>query len=243
MPSEVATNFADFENRWKGQWSHAEQHLATSSEYFDGFKRLISIQAWRSEILEDELSDGAHQFILEGQNDLLISYILARSGQWRSSLQTQRAAIENYLNGLYFMDHPVELELWDLQKFKNQTSDLFTYFTNHPKNIGRDGRSFGIPALKAEYATLSKAVHGSAKPFRMTRNDGPKFFSEDAVSLAKWASRNRMVVRGLNLLLLSLLSTELQGSKRRNLRKAIAFSLRQADKSWIKAEYNVSIPF
>lgn len=201
------------------------------------------MQAWRSDLLEDKMDLGSLQFALEGQNDLLIAYILARSGQWRSALQSQRAAIENYMNCLYFMDHPVELELWGDQKYKTSFTDLVSYFAKHPKNNGREHRMFGLDVIKSEYSTLSKAVHGSAKVFRMASSEGPNFFANDKALLSKWDHRNRQVIRGLNLLLISMFSDELGSTKKRNLRKSIALALRKGDKDWLKKEFAVTIPF
>lgn len=243
MNAELAANFTDFEKRWQTEWATTVKTFKSEAIFFGAFQRLVTMQAWRSEILIDKLDDGSLQFALEGQNDLLIAFVLARSGQWRSALQSQRAAIENYLNCLYFMDHPIELELWELQKHRMQFSELTTYFSKHPKHYGRDNRMFGLNILKSEYATLSKAVHGSAKAFRMSLDGGPNFFSNDKISLRKWDYRNRQLVRAINLLLISLFSNELVATRKRNLRKAITLSLRKGDKDWIKREYLVTIPF
>ncbi len=207
------------------------------------FRRLVAMQAWRSELLDDRLTPGSLQFALEGQNDLLVAYLLARSGQWRTALQSQRAAIENYLNCLFFMDHPIELQLWEKNSFKTQFSELHAYFVKHPSNAGREQRTCGLDVLKSEYAVLSKAVHGSAKVFRMSSEDGPNFFSNDPASLGKWDHRNRLVIRGLSLLMLSVFREDLVATRKRNLRKSLSLALRKGDKGWIKNEFNVTIPF
>lgn len=234
-------NYSEFEARWNKEWNLTSSALASKPEYLGAYKLLVSLQAWRSELLEEKLGQKAGQFCLEGQNDLLVSYILARSGQWRSSLQSQRSAIENYLNGLFFMDHRVELELWEKGSYKTQFSELIKYFSSHPKHTDHDGKHYGIDIIKSEYATLSKAVHGSATAFRMTSDDGPVFFSDNVASLRKWKTRLALVVRGLNLLLISLFREELIGSGKSNLRSSIAYALNSKDQTWLKSELKISI--
>ena len=243
MAEELDGNFASFEARWTKELSGALGALGTEQAFRDVFGRLVSIQAWRSEVLEESLSDGALQFALEGQNDLLVSYILARGGQWRSSLQAQRAALENYLCAIYFKDHPVELELWSLGKYRPSFTDLLSYIKSLPVNIGRDARSFGYDIIKREYAVLSKAVHGSAVAFRMATDGGPEFFSVDLVKMRQWQARLRQVIRGLNLLLLAIYADDLSASRKRGLRKAMTYAFKKGDKAWVKTTYKVTLPF
>lgn len=243
MSAELDANYEAFESRWKTDLAATEAGLETNPVFKNAFRRLVAMQAWRSELLDGKLCSGSLQFALEGQNDLLVAYLLARSGQWRSALQSQRAAIENYLNGLFFMDHPIELELWDSNRYKTHFSDMSVYFAKHPKNHGRKPRFFGLDIIKSEYTTLSKAVHGSAQAFRMSSEHGPSFFSNDVVLLKKWDHRNRQVVRGLCLLMLSIFRDDLIATRKRNLRKSLSLALRGGDKGWIKNEFNVTIPF
>lgn len=243
MSAELDANFTAFEARWLAQWTAAEHAFKGDEQYKLAFRRLVSMQAWRSEILEERMSQGAGQFVLEGQNDLLIAYICARTGQWRAALQAQRAALESYFNALYFMDHPVELELWSRGKFKTRFSENLSYLEGHPLLLGLNSRLTGLEILKQEYATLSMAVHGSAKSFRMTKDSGPKYFVVDGASKGQWVTRNKLIMRGLNLLLLSLFRDSLSATKKRNLRKSVSFSLRAKDKCWIKEAFGVTIPF
>lgn len=243
MDPEVDSNFNSFENRWRQEWSEAEEGLRSKDNFAKAYSKLVSMQAWRSELLEEALSDEALGFVSEGQNDLLVSYILARSGQWRSALQSLRAAIEAYQAALYFMDHPVELELWKSGKFRTINSEIYQYLCSHPKICSLNKENCGLDLLKSEYATLSKAVHGSAKIFRMTDGKGAKFFSINNESLGRWSTRQKSVVRGLNILLISLFKDSISGAKKRNLRKSIALSLASSDKGWIKDLHGVTIPF
>lgn len=243
MSPELLANFQAFEGRWKNQSQIVEAQFATDPAFNLAFARLVSMQAWRSELFDAELCDGSAQFALEGQNDLLTAYILARTGQWRPSLQAQRSAIEAYLNALYFMDHPVELALWEAGRLKTHFSDQIKYLSDHPKIYPKGLKFSGISILKDEYATLSKAVHGSAKAFWMTQAGGPSYFSSDQISKNMWISRNKMVIRALNLLFISLFRDHLVGTKKRNLRKSVAFALKAKDKPWIKQVFDVTIPF
>ncbi len=243
MSPELQANYLRFESTWTADSLNAEGILRGDSIFEDAFRRLVTMQSWRSEILVEHLKSGPLQFALEGQNDLLVSYALARTGQWRAALQSQRAALENYLNCLYFMDHSVELELWDLGKFKTHFSELLDYFSKHPRLRKFDQNHCGLPLIKQEYEVLSKAVHGSAAVFRMSSGGFPKLFIPDLASLGQWNSRNKRVVRGISLLLLALFCDELKASRKRNLRKSIALSLTPRDKTWIKKEFLVTIPF
>lgn len=243
MTAELDANFAIFERRWKSEWAATETALAARPVFKNAFQRLVAMQAWRSEIFADKLCPASLQFALEGQNDLLVAYLMARSGQWRSALQSQRAAIENYLNAIFFKDHPVELQLWTSNRYTTHFSEMYSYFLKHPKNLGREPRRFGMDIIKVEYATLSKAVHGSAQAFRMSSENGPSFFSDDAALLAKWDHRNRQVIRGLCLLLLSIFQDEMVATRKRNLRQSLSLAFRAGDKDWIKEEFKVTIPF
>lgn len=243
MKAELDANFLSFENRWKDQWNAAEANFSPDDQFRKAYYRLVSMQAWRSEMLEGSVPEEAGQFFLEGQNDLLVAYIAARVGQWRAALQAQRASIESYLNGLYFKDHPVELLLWSQKKFKTHFTENLKYFESHPSLNNLHKRFTGLKIIKDEYATLSLAVHGSAKAFRMTRDNGPKYFSVDEISKNQWITRNRMLIRGLNLLLLGLYKDEMVGTRKRNLRKSISLSLQAKDKSWVKEVHGVTIPF
>lgn len=243
MTTELDANHAAFEQRWKAQRELTETALEGHEIFGPAFRRLVAMQAWRSELLDTKVSPGSLQFAIEGQNDLLAAYPLARCGQWRSALQSQRAALENYLNFLFFKDHPIELALWADGRHQTQFSELYSYFLKHPLVSGRQPKCCGLDTIKAEYAVLSKAVHGSAAAFRMSSDDGPKFFVNDQALLGKWDHRNKQVVRALCLLMIALFKDELAATRKRNLRKSLTLALRPGDKGWIKSEFQVTIPF
>lgn len=243
MTAELDANHATFEQRWKAQRKLTEDELEGHAIFGRAFRRLVAMQAWRSELLDTKVSAASLKFAIEGQNDLLAAFLLARGGQWRSALQCQRAALENYLNFLFFKDHPVELELWANGRYQTQFSELHSYFLKHPLVSSRQPKCCGLDTIKTEYAILSKAVHGSAAAFRMSSDEGPEFFVNDQALLGKWDHRNRQVVRGLCLLMIALFKDELVATRKRNLRKSLALALRPGDKGWIKSEFQITIPF
>lgn len=243
MNPEVLENHARFELRWTSEMAECTVALGGQDAFKRVYSRLVSFQAWRSELLQDVMSAEALQFAVEGQNDLLVSYLLARGGQWRSALQSLRAALENYMNSFYFMDHPVEMQLWNVGTFRTQFSQLVKYMIEHPNNTGMTEVKYGIDILKSEYATLSKAVHGSAIAFRMSSDEGPHFFDGALASLGMWETRTKLVCRGLNLLMISLFRENLTAARKRNLRKAITYSLKPSDKAWVKQTFSVTLPF
>nr|WP_319485690.1 hypothetical protein [uncultured Cohaesibacter sp.] len=243
MTPEVRENQTRFEQKWRDELISCIDSLSGNEVYMRSYSRLVSFQAWKVELFQDLLSKSVLQFALEGQNDLLVSYLLARGGQWRSALQSLRAAIENYLNCLYFMDHPVELKLWELGQRRNQFSELIDYFGKHPKHTGLAQSKFGLDIIKKEYATLSKAVHASAVSFRMSVDDEPRFFGNKVEDLQKWETRSKSVCRGLNLLILSLFRENLIATRKKNLREAISYSLKPSDKDWIKETFSVTLRF
>lgn len=243
MSPEIVENHVRFEQRWASELQECTAELAGQEAFQRAYSRIVTFQAWRSELLQDIMKAEALQFALEGQNDLLVSYLLARSGQWRSSLQSLRAAIESYLNSLYFMDHPVELQLWNTGGFKTHFTDLLKYQADHPGNVGVSNDKSGLDIIKSEYAVLSRAVHGSAVSFRMSASDGPRFFDSTSSNLGMWESRNKAVCRGLSLLMLSLFRGHLGAARKRNLRKALTYSLKESDKAWVKESFSVTLPF
>ena len=243
MTPEIHQNYLRFEQRWQSELNSTTNTLSDREAYAKTYSRLISLHAWREELLSEKISPEAIQFALEGQNDFLVSYMLARGGQWRSALQALRASIENYLNCLYYMDHPIELKLWADGKRRNKFSDLMDYFKAHPDIAHLEDKETGIKLLKSEYATLSRAVHASAISFRMTSDNNTRLFTDNVASLGMWEHRTKNVCRGINLLLLSLFREHLTATRKRNLRKAIAFSLHPADKNWIKRRHSITITF
>ncbi|WP_282044932.1 hypothetical protein [Roseibium album] len=241
MSAEIEKSYRDFEKRWQEQRKKSECDLKSSAIFKLSFKRLIAMQAWRVELFDELMPSGASEFVLEAQNDLLIAHIQARSGQWRSALQAQRAAIENYLNSLFFLDHPIELRLWNKGSFRTTFSELCKYIEGYPFDIYVQENDSGLGQIKKEYALLSMAVHGSAKSFRMTKSGGASFFTADQMSLGKWNTRNRLLVKAINSILLCFFYKYLLGAKKRNLRKSIGLIMSPKEKKKVKQTYGVNI--
>ncbi len=210
--------------------------------YKDSYRRSVSIRAWRSELIDKLMTEDAGAFFKEAHNDVLMSHVLARQGAWRVALMSLRSCIENILFGLYYHQHPVELELWELGKNKLGCAESLTYLSNHPTFLNIDDEISGIAMIKREYSTLSKAVHGSAKSFRMTKSGlvkGLNIPSEH--EFGAWLSREKNTLIGINEILLTFFHKELQGASRQNLRKAISLAIPDSKHVKIKQELNVSL--
>ncbi len=240
---EIEQNFIAFEAQWPRDFSAAMNGLAVCRDIFlTSFVRISSFQAWRTCVLETVVSEDASAFFFEAQNDLLISHCLARSGSFRQALKALRSSIENVLFALYYKDHPIELIKWNLGQHKLGFSELMTYFEGHPLIAGRQINLTGLDLLKSEYSTLSKAVHGSAKGFRMTERLGDvRLWIDDKASVGKWSARERDVIAGLNLLLLSIFQEHLQGAKVLGLRQVLGLSIKKPIRVAIKKDLGITL--
>lgn len=222
--AEVEHSRASFEARIAVEVPATRLALAAfDDKYRKCYASVVSIEAWRAYVFEGRIDAGALEFFVEAQNDLLTSYCLARVGSWRSALMSLRSSLENALLCAYFKDHLVELSRWPELRPKG-FKELLSYFEAHfpysgPSNV------HPYVALTGEYAELSRAVHGSSRSFRMTRDMAiPAIWSADQASCGMWATRFVRVVRSLNLMLMHVMVGELTGAKNRSLREAIAIS-------------------
>jgi hypothetical protein len=113
LAREIEGNFDSFRAAYRTSAESTAQSLQAHREHFlESYRRMTSLQAWRSELLENAISSDSLAFFLEAQNDALISHVLASFGEWRSSLKALRSCIENVMFAMYYKDHPVELQLW-----------------------------------------------------------------------------------------------------------------------------------
>lgn len=247
MPSllqqEVSHNFDQFDAQWPQAFATALKDLSSGKAHFvASYTRISSIQAWRTSVVAGVVNEDALAFFFEAQNDLLISHCLARSGSFRQALKALRSAIENVYFSMYYKDHPIELAKWNHGRHKLGFTELTNYFESHPAFFGISKNRTGIDLIEKEYSTLSKAVHGSAKQFRMTKNlIDIQLWSSEVPQVGQWASRERDVIQGLNLFLLRLFQTELQGAKHRPLREILGIVLTKAAHKWIKDELAVTL--
>lgn len=242
LKDEILANFRGFTNQWPRELEGSRANLQASVKHFEqSYLRITSIQAWRTSITLP-MSEDAEAFFFEAQNDFLISHCLASCGSFRTALKALRAAIENVLFFLYYKDHEVELEKWSHGRHRLGFSELHSYFESHPKIIGKKLALEALGTLKDEYSTLSKAVHGSAKAFRMTQTLSEiRLWSDEASSVGKWATREKCVISSLNTLLLHIFRDHLLGSKARGLREVLGITIPKSAHLEIKNEIGVVI--
>jgi hypothetical protein len=221
--AEIKANFAKFEDAWPKELNAAKAAIVPARAQFEhSFLRISSIQAWRTGVVNSAVSADAAAFFFEAQNDLLTSHCLASCGSFRQALKALRSALENIYFSMYYKDHPVEFAKWEQGSHKLGFKELSTYLEGHPDLAGVPAPLTGLPVLQNEYSTLSKAVHGSAKQFRMTNNlEDIRLWAGDTIAVSQWATRERLLIQSLNLLLLSLFREHLAGAKLLGLRQVV----------------------
>ena len=240
LASELKTNYTTFRAGLRKGFKSADKALdADGSHFFDAYRRLATVNSWRADVLSAILPDTAVAFILEAQNDGLSSLAFATVGAWRTSLQALRNMIESTLMGLYFADHPVEHQLWLSGKYKIGFAALLEYFKAHPANELLPQNLDPFPAIRAEYDTLSKAVHGRA-PFRMTKDAASTVtFDTSPILRNAYLTRQRETIRCLTLLKLMLFANHLERTKQQELRKLLTSVLPPAIRTAVRTRYNV----
>lgn len=243
LRDEILANFSTFETQWPDEFSTARTDLLPALEKFEqSYIRISSIQAWRISVILGGVCEGTEAFFFEAQNDLLTSHCLSRCGSFRQALKALRSAIENLYFALFYMNHPIELAKWEQGRHKLGFTELCTYFESHPNISEYPVAVACIDAIKAEYSTLSKAVHGSAKVFRMTQNlTEIRLWGNDIAAVGKWATREKSVIVNFNILLLHLFSAELLGTQNRNLREAVGLVVPKAQWPGLKSSIKVTL--
>lgn len=210
--------------------------------YLESYERLTSLQAWRAYIIEVECNKFCLDFFIEAQNDMLLSHCFARIGSWRGALKSMRSAIDNILFFVYYKDHHIEYRLWELGKHQLPISEYMSYIYRHPDFIKKSDKITGVELLKAEYPTLSKAVHGSSKSFRMTKDGNfPNLMASEIPLLNQWVAREKEVIKCVNLLLMAIFNHKLKGAAMRNLRKSISFSVPEGLHSLLLEEMEIRL--
>lgn len=244
LANEVDASFGDFTSEWNSDFKNAIDLVGANALVFKtSYRRLVSLQAWRSELLESALSKEALGFFVEAQNDGVVSHVLASLGCWRPALQALRSVIENSYRTLYYMDHPVELSLWEQGKHRLSRKELEDYLEIHPALGKLEIAKMGLSILSKQYAILNHAVHASSKGFRMTNEkEELQLAIADNVRSNKWHTNERDTIVGLNLLLLTFFRSELQGASKRNLRKAVSLEFSDDLRNKVKAELNITLP-
>jgi hypothetical protein len=242
---EIEVNFDAFTASWKGSLPVSIAALdPRREEFLRSYSRIVSMNAWRGNFLANRVSAGSMEFFAEALNDALVSHVLARCGSWRSALMSLRSCVENTCYCLYYMDHAIELRLWESGRHRPAFSEIHTYLEQHP-DVSALGNSpvTGLATIKEEYATLSRAVHASAKSFRMTPNpQGTSFWKADPASLGQWRTREQRTLCGLNLLMTTLFCELLQGAQQILLRRALWLVIPVSLHARVKSELKVNIP-
>ena len=242
LKSEVRIRFEQFETAWQGELQAVAKELGKAEDiYFQSYLQLVSLNAWRTELLANLISTDSTSFFLEAQNDGLVSHVFARIGAWRSALKSLRSCLENIAFCLYFKDHSVELTLWKIGKYKPGFAATVEYLGKHPALDGISPSVSGLDVFEREYATLSRAVHGSAS-FQMTAVKGStSLWTADLQSLGKWRTRERLTLQSINLLLTTVFREHLQGAQHPQLRKAISFAISPARHADIKSTLGITL--
>ena len=233
---ESRINYSSFKTEWSSDISDKITALeAHTDKYEKSYLKVSSVQAWR-DIISDTLGSESIQFYDEAQNDLLTSHIFAQVGFWRSSLKALRSGLENVLQCLYYKDHPIEYLMWEEGRHRLSFSELILYFEQHPTIKKRSKDLINLEGIKRELYTLSRAVHGSAPSFRMTRpGNFPIIATDDPASVGMWATRESCTISAINSILLGLYAEKMDGSRFLNQRKIIAVNLTQKQKRAAKA--------
>lgn len=241
--NEVSANF----ERAFGQITSESNRVITELnaqkiKFRESYFRMVSINAWREVIINNKASENCTSFFREANNDLYSSHILARHGSWRVSLMAIRSFIENTLFGLYYLDHPVELRLWQAGEHKLGFSETLKYIESHPDFNSDKLISNSLSELKNEYALLSKAVHGSSESFRMSV-DGKVhgLSSTDKAKLGAWLTREKAVLNAINILFICFFKEHVSGSSNSSLRKSISLAVRDSNYVKIREVFNVRL--
>lgn len=241
LTDEIDANFATFGAAWIKALNENKITLSSSAVFLESYRRISSIQALKSSLLPASIESEALDFFIEAQNDILLSHVQASVGSWRIALQSLRAAIENALSCLYYADHPVELELWKMGEFRLGFSAALKYFELHPHLRGVPNNII-IELLKTEYATLSKAVHGSAVDFWMTKSSSNiSLWNTDSAKAGMWSTRERKVLQGIALLVICLYQKLLTGTQRPGVRETLSLLLTKVQKKFLKDKMSISI--
>ncbi|RAZ79808.1 hypothetical protein [Mesorhizobium atlanticum] len=245
MPdAEIKANAQQFRNGLGGKLTANLLTVigSSSAKLDDAYSRLTTLQAWRSFVLEEKISAGALGFFSEAQNDGLTSSVLISVGMWRPAMKSLRSLIENTIQSLFFMDHPVEYRQWDQGKYRPTFKELFDYFAEHPE-ICNLPESLKSPAtLRSHYSHLSNVVHSSAREFRMTNEiEKSNLWKTSADGVGKWAATQKNVLRDVNLLMLPLFHERLQGAANKGLREALSLAIPASKDALIKSAFSVKV--
>ena len=241
LEKEIDANARRFLADWTAVHAANVASLQANDAFRASYRRISVLQAIKSNIITPIYTSGSAEFFHEAHNDALVSHVAASSGAWRSALQALRSCVENALCAIYYNEHPVELELWRRGEFIITCGELIKYLEKHPIISSSSRNVTGINVIRAEYATLSKAVHGSATSFRMTDSaSSVLLWSDDPVKASSWSTRERKTLEGLCLLIASLHHNALQGTKMTPVRDMLGFAVSASGRKALKTTYGIN---
>jgi hypothetical protein len=240
--AEIDNNGVAFSKRWTKEISDNISVLAGHDAFARSYRRLTALQAIKANLIK-KYSSGSAEFFFEAHNDAMTSHVCASFGAWRTSLQALRGAIENTLCAVYFKDHPVELERWEKGHFRIGFQELSNYCESHPRIGQYENKLKIIESIRSEYATLSKAVHSSAKNFRMTDAAGKiLIWSTEKAKVGMWSTRHSHVVQDIALLMSIVEAPQLLGTMNPNVRASMFFAISASKRTAIKDVLGITIP-
>lgn len=213
------------------------------AKLIESYARVAVVNALKMDLVDTHFSKDAAHFFFEAHNDALLSHVNASFGSWRPALQALRSYMENTMAAIFYKDHPIELEKWKVGDFTISPRDLREYISEHPR-LKKVSSAIGLRSmLDKEYATLSKAVHGSSSLFRMTSNDGKtNIAAPNAADLGKWSTREQSTMNLCTVMLVCILSDHLDGAKLSSLRDILGIALSANSRAALKTHLNINIP-
>lgn len=242
IEKELRANLEAFSADWHKQAQKNWSKLSSEEAFFESYARLAAFSALKQDVLIPSILVESAAFIIEAHNDALTSHVLAGTGAWRASLKSLRSCIENCLAGLYYADHPIEYRLWSAGKFKTTAAGMFDYFANHPDLTDTTTQQCGLDQLITEYATLSRAVHGSSANFRMTDAASEVLlWSDDKARLGMWSTREHKTLGALCCLICFIFRTRLTGTQNSNVRNVLRYALSSTHRKNLKAIAKITI--
>ena len=242
LSDELDVNAEAFKLKWKDDLDVNFAALGHDDKFLRSYRRIAALQALRTSLIVPLYGASVADFFVEAQNDALTSHVFASFGAWRSSLKSLRSCIEDTFGALYFKDHPIELRLWEQGDMRLGFTATHKYFVEHPDlKLCKDGVS-GLDTIKEEYATLSKAVHGSAKGFRMTENAaGLLLWNTQQAKLGAWETRHKKVLEALCLLVVCLHAPKLQGAAHASLRSVLGFAIGPNRRTQLRDQLHIHV--
>lgn len=241
IETEIDNNGIAFADKWSKEIATNIDALKNEPALSLSYRRMTAVQAIKLSLLK-KYSPGSAEFFYEAHNDIITSHVCASFGAWRTSLQTLRSAIENTLCAVYFRDHAVELERWNRGEYRPTFQELCKYCETHPKFVDVEKKLKVLEELRAEYSTLSKAVHASAKNFRMSDAAGKiLIWSTEKAKLGMWGTRHAHVVQSVVLLMTMLESQQLAGTMNSPVRSQLFFAISSAKRKALKETLGITV--